>query len=339
MNARREGRRGESVATVLSAALVGALAVLALRPWIAGVAADPAPMHSVGSFPAAAVTAASAPTSSSTTTSSNTTTSSSTTTTTTTSSSTTTTTIPAPVLVWADEFGGAAGAPPDATRWRFEIGGHGWGNSQLEYAGDTHARLDGEGHLVLTSEPVAAESGLVCWYGPCRFVSSRLTTEGLFARQYGRIEIRAALPRGEATWPAFWMLGVNRPQVGWPASGEIDVLEHVGRSGDEVHGALHGPGFSAGAAVVGGTVVDDVTSFHTYAVDWTASSIEWSVDGRPFFRVDRTQLPAWPFDQPFHLVLNLAIGGTLGGAPGDVDRQPHMFVIDHVRVYDLGRPS
>eukprot|EP01041_Mallomonas_annulata_P021128 gene21128-41092_t len=130
--------------------------------------------------------------------------------------------------------------------------------------------------------------------------------------------MRASLPRGDATWPAFWMLGVDRTAVGWPASGEIDVLEHVGRRGDEVHGAVHGPGYSGGAAIVGSTVVDDVTSFHAYAVEWTADAIEWSVDGRPYHRVDRDDVPSWPFDRPFHLVVNLAIGGTLGGEPTSV---------------------
>jgi beta-glucanase (GH16 family) len=132
------------------------------------------------------------------------------------------------------------------------------------------------------------------------------------------------------------MLGTNRAQVGWPACGEIDLLEHVGRSGDEVHGALHGPGYSGGAALVAGTVVDDVTAFHTYRVEWRPDSITWSVDGVAFHRVDRSAVMAWPFDQPFHLIANLAIGGTLGGEPTERDAMPHAFRIDHVRVYDPG---
>ncbi len=326
------------VGVAVVAALVGALVALAARPWLpsADVSAPSrsavemdAPSRSTGRADSTPVPTTDATTTASTSASTSASPSTST-------STSTTTTIPAPVLVWADEFDGEAGRVPEPSRWRFEIGGHGWGNAQLEFADESHARLDGVGRLLITSEPTAADTPLTCWYGPCRFVSSRLTTEGLFAQQYGRIEVRAALPGGDATWPAFWMLGTNRPAVGWPASGEIDILEHVGRSGNEVHGALHGPGYSGGSALVGGTMVDNVSDFHVYAVEWRTDSIVWFVDDRPYHRVNRDQVATWPFDQPFHLMLNLAIGGTLGGEPTEADAGPRTFIVDHVRVFDVG---
>jgi beta-glucanase (GH16 family) len=327
------GRSTGSIAVAM--ALVGALAVLAARPVLSSPDPDPSPTPTPTPTPTRTEPEPSPPSrraAASTTTSTTTSTTASTTT-------TSTTTPPAAVLVWADEFDGEAGAVPDPARWRFDIGGHGWGNRQLEFTDDVHARLDGAGRLVITAEPTTPGAEPPCWYGPCRFVSSRITTEGLFSHRYGRIEVRARLPLGDATWPAVWMLGSNRAEVGWPASGEIDILEHVGRSGNEVHGALHGPGYSGGSAIVGSTVVADVTAVHTYRVDWGPDSILWSVDGRPFHRVHRDdpQLggQAWPFDQPFHLIVNLAIGGTLGGEPSTADLGPHRLVVDHVRVFSL----
>jgi len=317
---------GLTGSTAVALALVGAIAALAVRPVLFTADRDRSSVTQATPISPPGIVD----------TSSTTSTTASSTTSTIASSTTSTTAPPAPVLVWADEFDGAVDSGPDPARWRFDIGGHGWGNAQLEFYDDTRARLDGAGHLVITAEPTTPGAEPPCWYGPCRFVSSRLTTDGLVSHDDGRIEVRARLPRGDATWPAVWMLGSNRAEVGWPACGEIDILEHIGRSGDEVHGALHGPGYSGGAAIVGSTVVDDVTAFHTYRVDWRPESIVWSVDDRPFHRVDRDDVEIWPFDQPFHLIVNLAIGGTLGGNPTDADLRAHELVLDHVRVFDLG---
>ena len=139
-------------------------------------------------------------------------------------------------LVWGDEFNGALGSPPDPGKWVHNIGGHGWGNQSLEYDTDRveNAQLDGDGNLVITARQEAYEDN---WY-----TSARLVTEGKFARTYGRFEARLKLPTGRGLWPAFWLLGSNYREVGWPASGEMDVMEHRGSTPSLIWGSAHGPG-------------------------------------------------------------------------------------------------
>jgi len=243
------------------------------------------------------------------------------------------TTEPATEPVWADEFNEAAGTRPDPSRWAFDIGGSGWGNRQLEYYSDTNASTDGDGHLLITSQPLDVTAAPSCWYGACHFVSSRLTTAGLASWQYGRFEVRAAFPAGEATWPAFWMLGTDVAEVGWPAAGEIDVVENVGRDGGVVRGTAHGPGYSAAKGVTGFGEIEDRDAFHVYAVEWDPTSIVWFIDGQQYHRLDKSGDRDWAFDHEFSLVLNLAIGGALGGDPGPPDYEVKTFAVDYVRVY------
>lgn len=242
------------------------------------------------------------------------------------------TTLP-PGPIWADEFNDVAGTRPDPSRWAFEIGGTGWGNRQLEFYTDTNAHTDGDGHLVITAQPVDVTTAPTCWYGACHFVSSRLTTAGLASWRYGRFEIRAAFPSGEATWPAFWLLGADVAEVGWPAAGEIDIVEHVGRDGDVVRGTAHGPGYSGGGAITATAEVANHQDFHVYAVEWKPDRIVWSVDGVEYHRLDKSEERQWVFDHEFFMVLNLAMGGALGGQPGDVDFELKTFAVDYVRVY------
>jgi beta-glucanase (GH16 family) len=237
--------------------------------------------------------------------------------------------------VWADEFNDPAGTPPDPSRWAFDLGGTGWGNRQLEFYTDTNARTDGDGNLLIISEPLDVTTAPSCWYGACHFASSRLTTAGLASWTYGRFEIRAAFPSGEATWPAFWMLGANFAEVGWPGAGEIDIVEHVGRDGNMIRGTAHGPGYSAGGGVSGRFDVGSHDEFHVYAVEWGPTSIVWSVDGVEYHHLDKTDEREWVFDHEFYLVLDLAIGGLLGGEPGPTDFEPKTFAIDYVRIYSL----
>ena len=200
-------------------------------------------------------------------------------------------------------------------------------------------RLDGEGHLVITARAEAPSSGFVCWYGQCGYTSTRLKTAGLFARSYGRFEARIRIPRGQGIWPAFWMLGVNIDSVGWPASGEIDIMENIGREPAITHGTLHGPGYSGGEGISGadtisqGAVADD---FHVFAVAWKPSEIRWYVDGRQYHRLTPADLPAgreWVFDHPFFLLLNLAVGGIWPGDPDASTIFPQEMIVDYVRVY------
>jgi beta-glucanase (GH16 family) len=244
-------------------------------------------------------------------------------------------------LVWQDEFDGSAGTTFDRTKWAADTGGQGFGNQEREFytTRPENVALDGEGHLVITARAEPMSSTDQCWYGKCLYTSARLKTEGLFTQKYGRLEARIRIPRGQGIWPAFWMLGDDIGTVGWPTSGEIDIMENIGREPAVVHGTLHGPGYS-GAGGIGradtlrsGAYADD---FHVYAVEWQPNDIRWYVDGRQYHRMTPADIPngtKWVFQHPFFLLLNLAVGG---GWPGDPDASstfPQQMVVDYVRVY------
>lgn len=252
---------------------------------------------------------------------------------------------PGMTLVWADEFDAPAGTPPDPSRWAHDLGdgGRGWGNEELEWYTDSpdNAAHDGQGNLVITARE--AEPGLTCWYGPCRYTSARLLTRGLFEVTYGRVEARLKVPSGAGLWPAFWMLGSDIDTVGWPASGEIDVMENVGRQPRLLYGTLHGPGYS-GSQGYGGTLLMDeplADDFHVFAVDWTPERITWTVDGTVFHEATPADVAPseWVFEHPFFLLLNLAVGGHFGQAVSTTTRFPASLVVDHVRVYQAAGPG
>lgn len=244
-------------------------------------------------------------------------------------------------LTWSDEFNGPAGASFDRTKWVADTGGQGWGNQEREFY-TTRAEniaLDGAGHLVITAEAEPATTNYQCWYGRCGYTSARIRTQGLFSQAYGRFEARIRIPRGQGLWPAFWMLGDNITSVGWPQSGEIDIMENIGREPTVVHGTMHGPGYSGAKGIGGpdslssGAFADD---FHVYAVEWSPGEVTWLVDGHEYFRTTPASLPAgttWVYDHPFFLILNVAVGG---GWPGDPDATtvfPQRMVVDYVRAY------
>jgi beta-glucanase (GH16 family) len=233
-------------------------------------------------------------------------------------------------LIWADEFDGAAGELPDPANWRFDIGTD-WGNAQLEYDTDRpeNVSLDGNGHLAITAR---RES-----YQGSSYTSGRIKTQGLFEQERGRFEARIQLPRGQGLWPAFWMLGQNFDTVGWPDCGEIDIMEYRGQEPSRVFGTVHGPGYSGSAAV---SRVFDLaqdrfdTGFHVFAIEWGVDYIDWFVDGTAYFRVTPEDVTgSWVFDQPFFILLNLAVGGTIVGPPGASTPFPQSMLVDWVRVY------
>jgi beta-glucanase (GH16 family) len=243
--------------------------------------------------------------------------------------------------VWSDEFDGPAGASFDRAKWVADTGGLGFGNNERQFYTTRveNVVLDGAGHLVITARAEPASSAYGCWYGRCLYTSARLKTKGLFAQAYGRFEARIRIPRGQGLWPAFWMLGTDIDAVGWPRSGEIDIMENIGREPAIAHGTLHGPGYS-GANGIGradtlssGAYADD---YHIFSVAWQPNEIRWYVDGRLYHRVTPADLPsgtAWVYDHPFFLLLNVAVGG---GWPGDPDTSttfPQTMVVDYVRVY------
>jgi beta-glucanase (GH16 family) len=247
-------------------------------------------------------------------------------------------------LAWSDEFNGPAGATVDASKWVADTGGQGWGNQERQYytAGAANASLDGSGHLVITAR-ASTDPSYRCWYGACGYTSARLKTKGLFEATYGRFEARIRVPRGQGMWPAFWMLGANIDQVGWPQSGEIDVMENIGREPSIVHGTVHGPGYSGANGIGGadtlatGALADD---FHLFAVEWTPTEIRWLVDGAEYRRLTPAELPSgatWVFNHPFFMLLNVAVGGAWPGEPDASTPLPQQMLVDYVRVHELRR--
>ncbi len=228
--------------------------------------------------------------------------------------------------MWVQDFTGPAGSLPDPEIWVHEVGGGGWGDGQQQvYTADRrNAALDGAGHLAITARREA--DGTI--------TSARLTTQDRFTTTFGRIEARIKVPGGPGTWPAFWMLGADLDVAGWPACGEIDVMEHVGADPRRCHGTLHGPGYSGLAGGVG-RVMDAGTDlsedFHEYAVAWDESAVTWILDGREQHRLTPADVPGpWPFDHPFYLLVNLAIGGDWPGNDGD-PALPAVLLVDWIR--------
>jgi beta-glucanase (GH16 family) len=246
-------------------------------------------------------------------------------------------------LVWADEFDGPDGAGIDRSKWVPEIGGHGWGNNELQFYRDdlANAHLEG-GHLVITALQERYTSG-----GTTRdYTSARLKTQGLFEQAYGRFEARLRVPHGQGIWPAFWMLGNDIGSVSWPACGEIDVMENIGREPTLVHGTVHGPGYSGINGIGAPYSLPDgapfTEDFHLFAVEWEPQEIRWYVDGVLYHTLTPASLPAgarWAFDHPFFMLLNLAVGGNWPGSPDGSTSFPQRLVVDYVRVYRVGAPA
>ena len=241
-------------------------------------------------------------------------------------------------LTWQDEFNAPAGTPVDQSKWRFDIGGHGWGNNERQYYTNStsNAVHDGQGNLVITARR-ENPANYQCHYGRCEYTSARLLTSATFSQAYGRFEARIKIPRGQGIWPAFWMLGNNFGSVGWPASGEIDIMENIGREPNTVHGTIHGPGYSGGGGIGGSRTIGQplADTFHTYRVDWEPNIIRWYLDGQEFFRVDPGRLGGnrWVFDHPFFMILNVAVGGEWPGYPDGSTQFPQQMLVDYVRVY------
>jgi beta-glucanase (GH16 family) len=234
--------------------------------------------------------------------------------------------------VWSDEFEGPSGQSPDASRWAFDIGTD-WGNNQLEY--DTNrpenVSLDGDGNLAIIARKESYEGQ--------NYTSGRIKTAGLFAREEGRFEARIKLPVGQGLWPAFWLLGANIGSVGWPDCGEIDIMEYRGQEPNIVHGTLHGPGYSGGAALTGSYTKSGAgfdADFHVFTIDWDEDGITWLVDGIAYQTFTPASLSSgrrWVFDHPFFILLNVAVGGNYVGPPDGSTVFPQTMLVDWVRVY------
>lgn len=242
-------------------------------------------------------------------------------------------------LVWSAEFGGAAGEFSDAGRWTLATGGGGWGNGELQCytRSRDNAATNGQGQLVISAlrDPLHR-----CADGSWNnYTSARLSTQNSFTVTHGRLEIRAKLPSGAGAWPAFWAVGANQSSVGWPACGEIDVMEFTGRRPTVTTSAAHVAAYDGSHWYSTRTSPSSTTlstQFHVYAVDWTSSSLTYYRDKAVIGRITRAEVTAhgaWPFDKPFYLLVNLAIGGTYAGPVPAGTPFPQRYLIDYVRVY------
>ncbi len=223
-------------------------------------------------------------------------------------------------LVWSDEFNGSIGP-----NWVFETGAGGWGNNELQYYRRENATIENNA-LVITAKRED--------FGGAAYTSARMKTQGLKTFKFGRIEARMKLPAFLGAWPAFWMLGANLPQVGWPASGEIDIMEHINDE-QKVYGTIHWQDNNGQYAQYGGNLATSVTDWHVYAVEWDTNAIRWYVDGTKYHEaniangVNGTD----EFQKDFFLLLNFAVGGNWPGFNVNTAALPAKMYVDYVRVY------
>jgi len=231
-------------------------------------------------------------------------------------------------LVWQDEFDSDT---LNSQNWKFDLGANGWGNGEFEeYTNNTdNIRIENGNLIIEARQDEAAKYG---------YSSARIKTQDLQTWQYGRVEGRMKLPQGQGIWPAFWMLGDNIGTTSmWPNSGEIDIMEFIGKEPNTIYNTVHGPGYS-GAKGIGshtdlpqGSLQND---FHVYAIEWKPTEIRWFIDDAQVFNVSTNDVSGeWVFDHPFFIILNVAVGGGWPGYPDDTTVFPQQLLVDYVRVY------
>ncbi|CAL9394886.1 hypothetical protein SUDANB95_01327 [Actinosynnema sp. ALI-1.44] len=247
-------------------------------------------------------------------------------------------------LVWSDEFNTPAGTRPDPAKWRPEVGtGQ---NAELQYyTNNNNAFTDGAGNMVLEARREVTPGSscpvdLVSGSGTCQYTSARIITEGRASWTYGRIEANIKVSGTKGLWPAFWMLGTDIFKgTPWPASGEIDIMEHLGREPNTAYQTIHGPAYSGGGGIGAPRDIgqDYANAFHLFGVDWNSRGITFSIDGVTVISIDKATVEAtrgpWVFDKPFFILLNNAVGGDWPGPPDGTTVFPQRMLVDYVRVY------
>jgi beta-glucanase (GH16 family) len=236
-------------------------------------------------------------------------------------------------LVWSDEFNYTG--PPNPQKWSCETGGHGWGNNELQYyTNGDNVHVDGE-NMIITARYEQ--------FGGRDVTSTRIRTAKKGDWLYGKVEVCANVPAGRGTWPAIWMLPTDWAYGGWPTSGEIDIMEHVGYDPNVLVTSIHTESYNHSIGTQKGKSVKRpgmIDGFHVYAIEWLPDKIKYFYDGElqftynPSMLKDSPSFKEWPFDRRFHLLINLAFGGNWGGARGvDFNVLPATYKIDYVRVY------
>jgi beta-glucanase (GH16 family) len=234
-------------------------------------------------------------------------------------------------LTWSDEFNYTG--LPDSTKWSYDVGGNGWGNNELEYYTNASPENASVSNGTLKIKAIHENKD------NREYTSARLVTKGKKEFTYGKIEIRAKLPPGRGLWPAIWMLGADAGKVGWPLCGEIDIMEHVGFEKDSVFGTIHTKAYNhiIGTQKSKKAYIDNpYGQFHLFSIEWTPEKIDFFLDNKLYnhFENEHKTIAEWPFDSPFFLIINMAVGGGLGGKMG-VDNSvfPAILEVDYVRVY------
>ena len=243
-------------------------------------------------------------------------------------------------LVWNDEFDGPA---LNLEKWSYEIGGHGWGNNELQYySDDDSTAFIQDGKLVIRADLVPQGTGSS---DNLRYFSSaRLRTSGKGDWRYGRIEVKAKLALGQGIWPAIWMLPTDWMYGGWPESGEIDIMEHVGYDPGRVHGSIHTGSYNhkINTQRGGSKLLDKISSkFYVYAIEWYEDRIDFLIDDAKYFSFQndgKNDFNTWPFNQRFHLLINIAVGGDWPGSPDETTQFPTEMEVEYVRVYEKIQP-
>ena len=230
-------------------------------------------------------------------------------------------------LIWSEEFNEIGAV--NNNNWTHEIGNGewGWGNGESQYYTN---RLDNskveDGVLKITAKTEA--------YQGYNYTSARLISRAKFEFQYGRVDIRAKLPEGQGTWPALWMLGENINSVGWPACGEIDIMEHWGHNPTVVAGSIHTPYSHGDTWTTGHVNINDYTEFHIYSINWTSEKIQFFIDDNLYYTYNPSpkNIENWPFDAPHFFILNIAMGGSWF----DIDPgfEESTMEVDYIRVYE-----
>jgi beta-glucanase (GH16 family) len=234
-----------------------------------------------------------------------------------------------PGLIWSDEFDYSGF--PDPSKWNIETGGNGWGNNELQYYTNSQSNVAVENDILTITAKEEAVGGR-------DYTSARITTQNKFAFKYGRIEARIKLPYGQGLWPAFWMLGSNVSSVGWPACGEIDIMEMVGGPGNDntTYATLHWDNdgthanYGQSYALPSGILADD---YHIFSLEWNSQEVKAFIDGIHYYTVDITPAQLSEFHNNFFIILNVAVGGNWPGSPDETTSFPQTMEVDYVRVF------
>lgn len=231
---------------------------------------------------------------------------------------------------WVDEF--STDGAPDPTKWTYDVGGSGWGNNELQYYTNTTNNAfvkDGVLNIVAKKESMSGRD----------YSSARVVSRNNADMLYGRYEIKAKLPAGRGSWPALWMLPNDYAYGPWPTSGEIDIMEHVGYDPANVHFSVHNQLYNSGNSKTSTKNIPTFnTEYHIYRCDWTPTSVKGYYDDQLIFTYvnDGKGTSGWPYDKPFHLLFNVAVGGNWGGAQGVDDTIfPLTMQVDYVRFYKM----